>query len=395
MKIAGIICEYNPFHNGHLFQLKETKQLGATHIIAVMSGNVVQRGDFAIFDKHKRAEIAVKCGADLVVELPVPYSSASAELFSKAAVYILEQLGVVDMLSFGSENGDIDTLKKAAQASESVLSSNRVFELISQGLSYPSAIAKAISEGYDKSIYEVFSSPNNTLGIEYIKALNFFESKIQPVTITRNSVSHDSNTEIGKFASASLLRKYISENKEIDFFVPASTKNTIIDLSESNEITNIRNIEKIIIFKLLTMTKKELDNLPEANNGLSDRLYSALKTATTYQELLDKTKTKCFTLARIRRVICYAVLGITSADFNVLPPFARILAFNDKGCEIMAEMKSKCKIPYSTSLSELSKKSETAKRFATLDENTSKIFSLAVNNQSFRKNEYSVKVSKL
>ena len=130
--------------------------------------------------------------------------------------------------------------------------------------------------------------------------MNFFESKIQPVTITRNSVSHDSNTEIGKFASASLLRKYISENKEIDFFVPASTKNTIIDLSESNEITNIRNIEKIIIFKLLTMTKKELDNLPEANNGLSDRLYSALKTATTYQELLDKTKTKCFTLARIR-----------------------------------------------------------------------------------------------
>ena len=182
MIVAGVIYEYNPFHNGHLFQTRNTKS--ATHIIAIMSGNYVQRGEISIIDKHKRAEIAVKCGADLVIELPVPFSVASAEIFSKGAVYILNKLNSVDILSFGSECGDIGILKKAANAYKEIEKHEHISSLISQGKSYPSAVSQIINDNFGEEIYKVFSSPNNTLGIEYIKAIDYFNSNIQPITIT-------------------------------------------------------------------------------------------------------------------------------------------------------------------------------------------------------------------
>lgn len=392
--IGGIICEYNPFHNGHLFQLNETKKMGATHIIAVMSGNYVQRGELALIDKHKRAEIAIKCGADLVIELPVPYSVASAEFFAKGAIYILNQLGVVDILSFGSESGNIEKLKIAAKASKEIENSYELQMLISSGTSYPSAIQQVIEKKYDTSISEVFKSPNNTLAIEYIKALNYFNSKIIPVTVTRNSVSHDSTSESEDFASASLLRSKIKNGESIDKYVPNYCENTISELL-NKKIFDIKNIEKTIFYKLMSMHKSEFDELPDASNGLSDRLFKTSRQAKSYKELLELTKTKCFTLARIRRVISYAILDIKKSDFEILPPYARILAFNDKGCEILSKIKKNSNFPISTSLAELSALNLNAQRFAELDEMASTLFSLSVSNNDYRKNEYSVKVVKI
>lgn len=394
MIISGIICEYNPFHNGHMFQLQETRKKGATHVIAIMSGNYVQRGEIALVDKHIRAEIAVKSGADLVIELPVPYSVSSAEIFSKGGVYILNQLGVVDMLSFGSESGDIELLKKAADASKEVESHVEVSKLISQGISYPSAVADIIKKDYGEEIYNVFSSPNNTLGIEYIKALDFFKSKISPVTITRKAVDHDSMDACNDFASASMIRELIKFDKDIAAFIPDVCRKALNEQISKDRISEIRNIENIIFYKLLSLTKDELSHLPDANNGLSDRLHTACRKAKSYSELLDLTKTKCFTLARIRRVISYALMGITADDLYTLPQYARILAFNDRGCEVLAKIKEKSDFPISTSLMDLSKLNDSAKRLAELDEIASMLFSLTVNDKNYRKNEFAIMVKK-
>lgn len=393
MDIYSIICEYNPFHNGHLYQLEKCRENGATHIVGIMSGNFVQRGELSVIDKHKRAEIAVRSGIDLIIELPVPYSIASAELFAKGAVYILNSLGVVDKISFGSECGDIKLLVKAAAASTSVSDSEEVRKLISEGFSYPSAVSTVIKKSYSKDIAEIFSSPNNTLAIEYIEALDFYRSQITPVTIKRTMVHHDSNDFNDNFASASLVREMLVKGISVEKFVPSECYEII-----GKEITNgnspmMQNLQSVIFYKLLTLSKNDMSEIPDANNGLSDRLFSACRRARNLDELLLMTKTKCFTLARIRRVISYALLGVRNEDFKIAPPYARILAFNERGREILTKAKKTSTIPFSTSLLELSKASENAQRFAKLEINASNIFSLGINNFNGIYNEFTKNVS--
>jgi len=393
-KVSGIVCEYNPFHNGHLYQISETKKMGATHIVSVMSGDFVQRGEPALINKHKRAEIAVKSGADLVIELPVPYCVATAELFARAAVHILNSLGVVDILSFGSECGEIELLKRAADVSEGIVNSTDFKELISKGNSYPSALYTLIKDNNPIEIAEIFKSPNNTLAIEYLKSLKYLNSKIEPVTIKRSSVEHDSQINFNDFASASFLRKSLLQGGNVDKYIPPACAE-ILQISKANgELSFINNLEKIIFYKLKLMTREQISEIPDANNGLSDRLYKAISVAGSLEELLTLTKTKCFTLARIRRVITYALLDINNKDFKTLPPYGRILAFNDKGCEILAKAKKESVIPFSTSLSFLSGTDEYSKRFARLDENASSIINLAADNFHPNKNEYAIKIEK-
>lgn len=394
MITAGIVCEYNPFHNGHRYQIEKTRQMGATHIVAVMSGNFVQRGDISILDKHKRAEIAVKSGADLVVELPVPYSIASAELFARGAVHILNSLGVVDRLSFGSECGEIEILKAAADASEKISDSVEFKKLISNGISYPAAIYTLLKRDFSDDISEVFSEPNNTLAVEYLKSLKSLKSEIEPCTIKRSSAAHDSKVHSNGFASASLLREKIISGESVEKFVP-DTCSEIINSAKEVGFPSMKRLEKIIFYKLFSMSREELSAVPDGNNGLSDRLFKACRSADSLEELLSMTKTKCFTLARIRRIIAYSLLGISKRDFAILPPYCRILALNDRGCEILSASKKTSELPVSTSLSDLSKTGTTAKRFAELDCLATEIFSLALDSFGERKNEYRVNVKKV
>lgn len=368
MNVCGIICEYNPFHNGHKHHIQQTKEkFGATHIAAVMSGNFTQRGDIAIVDKYKRAETALKNGVDLVIELPVAYALGSAEQFAQGAVYILNALGCVDMLSFGSECGDIKLLRETAGAVYYAQESEELAKQMKSGLSYPAALQKAIDKYYTSDVLETLTSPNNTLAVEYIKALDHFASPIKPVTVERYKATHDSeNNRDTDILSASQLRRLISENKDISQYAP---------FCDFTATASLSNIETAILSKLRSMSKASIEKTPNVLMGLENRIYRAVNVSTSLNELLFLVKTKRYTLARIRRIILSSFLGITKNDLKILPSYVRILGMNGKGKEILSA--AKCELPINTSLSQLAKLSDNAKKQAKLEERCDNQYALA------------------
>lgn len=381
MKISGIICEYNPFHNGHLYHIEQTRKNGATHIAAVMSGNFVQRGDTAVLDKFKRAELAVRSGADLVIELPVQYCLAPAELFARGAVYLLKSLGAVDELSFGSECGDIKLLSMTADELIKLNDPPKLRKLIDMGYTYPKALADMLSEQSSEAA-NVISQPNNVLGVEYIKALRFFSSDIKPFTLKRTGSLHDSSDTTGKIASAS----YIRENPDrAGKFVP----DVCADALEA-DTAEFERLERAILYRIRTASLDELKNTSDSD-GLAERLYAA-RTAVSLDELLDKVKTKRFTMARIRRLILSLLIGITKDDMNKLPAYGHILALNEKGREILSAVKGSSAIPFDTSLARLERQSETARRFAALEARASDIYGLAKEKITPSGQEYRAKI---
>ena len=204
MKIAGIIAEYNPFHNGHKYHIEKTRELtGATHIVAVMSSNYVQRGETSLMSKWARAEAAVKNGVDLVVELPTLWSSSYAQRFALGGVDLLNSLGCVDIISFGSENGNIDELIACRDALQSEAVDAKIKENLESGLGYASARAEAVGAVYGDRFFDILGGANNTLGIEYLNSLQKTESKIKPFTVARTGAAHDSAEKSEEFASAS------------------------------------------------------------------------------------------------------------------------------------------------------------------------------------------------
>lgn len=359
MKIAGIIAEYNPFHNGHAYQIRATREAGATHIVCVMSGNCVQRGDIAITDKHFRARTAVKNGADLVIELPVPYSLGTAPDFARAGVEILSRLGCIDMLSFGSECGDVNRLISAANAVDS-LSDIDIKQKMSEGMTYPSAIASLVGD----ECSEILSGANNTLAIEYIRALK--GTTIEPFTVKRTS-AHDSSDTVGEFASASHIRELLLSDGDASRFMPEAVP--------ANMISSVKQVEEAILYRLAMMTKDDFSSVPYAD-GLENRLYDASRVAPTLEALYDNVKTKNITHARVRRAVMLASLGAQKSDLCAIP-YARVLAMNNRGAEVLALCKKTATIPISASLAELSKLGDTAARFAQLDERSSRLRDLA------------------
>lgn len=395
MKICGIISEYNPFHNGHLFQIQETRKKGATHIIAVMSGNFVQRGDAAIIDKFKRAELAVKNGIDLVIELPVIYSLSTAETFARGGISILSQLSCVDSISFGSECGDSSLLKKSAQISEEFSNSEELKELLKEGFSFPSAIEKLCYKKYGTEISSVFSSPNNLLGIEYIKAINYFNSDIKIETISRKSVMHDSNSVTDNFASASLIRKMIEKNKDIKNLTPLNVYEAVEDLRNNGELHFLKNLESSLLYKMRMMTEDDFKALNDVSQGLENRFFNAVKNSHSVEDLLFNVKTKRYPLSKLRRILLNAYLGIEKKDIIMPSPYARILAMNDKGCEILKQAKEKSSIPISTSLLKLSETSQKAKKLAMLEARATDIYNLSSNKKEKCGLDYTVKITKI
>lgn len=368
MNVCGIICEYNPFHNGHKHHIQQTREkFGATHIVSVMSGNFTQRGDIAIVDKYKRAETALKNGVDLVIELPVAYALGSAEQFAQGAVYLLNALGCVNMLSFGSECGDIKLLRETAGAVYYAQESEELAAQMKNGLSYPAALQKAIDKYYTSDVLETLTSPNNTLAVEYIKAIDSVASPIQPVTIKRHKAAHDSeNNSNSDILSASQLRRLISEKKDISQYAP------YCDFSAT---ASISNIETAILSKLRAMSKASIEKTPNVLMGLENRIYRAVNVSTSLNELLFLVKTKRYTLARIRRIILSSFLGITKNDLKNSPSYVRILGMNSKGKEILSA--AKCDLPINTSLSQLAKNNDAAKRQAKLEERCDNQYALA------------------
>lgn len=385
MKITGIICEYNPMHNGHVHHLKRTRDNGATHIAAVMSGSFVQRGETAVMNKHLRASIALKGGADLIIELPAVYSLASAEFYARGAVSILDSLGCVDEISFGSECGNIDILLKAADAVMSI-SKEEAECRMKGGITYPAAVTSLIAEKYGSEIGDVIASPNNILAVEYIKALDRFKSKIKPFTIRRFGSEHDSDNTSESIASASYIRGAMTQKKDFERFIPDYINCEYQKCLLDGKLSDMKNLERIILYKLRTSPLSELKNLPDVGQGLEYRLKQASDSGTV-GELLTRLKTKRYTMARLKRIIVNMIIGTVGEDLKILPPYGHILAMNERGREILSCCKNS-KIPLSTSLSKLSKIGNNAERFAFLEGNASDIYGLSQNNPGSKNDDF-------
>ncbi|MDR0918375.1 MAG: nucleotidyltransferase family protein [Oscillospiraceae bacterium] len=377
MKISGIVCEYNPFHNGHLYHINQTRENGATHIVAVMSGNFVQRGDVAIIDKFERAQTAVKSGVDLVIEIPVAYSVSTAEVYARGALYLLNALGCVDEVSFGSECGSLELLVEAVKASVTCAKKPELRELIEDGMSYPVALRILVERNYGTEMAILFDGSNNVLAIEYIKALAFLSSDITPFTIQRKGAIHDNMSKpAGNIASASFIRQSISSQSDFSDFLPEETLQSLLNATRNSSMANIDNLEKIILYKLRNTTIESLRDVPDIGQGLENRIYDA-RTATSLKELFFTIKTKRYSMARIRRILLNTLLGIRKSDLINPPPFGRILAVNQRGCDILSVAKTKASIPFATSLAKLGEINDTARHFADLEARAGDIFALA------------------
>lgn len=369
MKTAAVICEYNPFHYGHKFQLEQTRALGATHIVSVMSGDFTQRGDAAVCDKFARAKTALENGADLVLELPVRYSLCAAEGFARGAVGIISALGCVDMLSFGSESGDIAALREAAGAVEYAVRSDFFQLLMTSGNSYPAALAEAVNKFYTPDVYETISSPNNTLAVEYIKALDDIGSSIEPVTVQREGAEHDSADTAGEFASASAIRKLILSGEDYSAFAPET----------GSPAADLRRLEPAILAKLRCMKPEDFEQVYDAAAGLGERLYKAVRRAGSLEELYFLTKTKRYTLARIRRAVLCAFLGVEKKMLREKDAYIRILGMNPRGREILSAAKAAgCALPLDTSLRALMDTSREAHRQGAFQSRCRDIWALAL-----------------
>ncbi len=389
MKITGIVCEYNPMHNGHIYHIEQTRLNGATHIIAVMSGNFVQRGETALMDKFTRASIAVKHGADLVIEIPSIYALSSAEFYARGAVSIMNSLGCVNEISFGSECSDVSRLKMASEIISEI--PHEIIEnKLKSGMTYPLAITEIISQKYGDEIAYVTQSPNNILAIEYIKALSFLHSDIKPFTISRNGAEHDSNTVTSNTASASYIRECISNEKNFNSFVPSDVENTIKEYRHNGKLSNMKKLERVILYKLRTTPEEELKNIPDVGQGLEYRL-KQYSVCSSIESLLESVKTKRYTMARLRRILMNMLIGTYKDDLKILPPYARILAMNEKGREILALCKNST-IPVSTSLSKLKSTGKNAERFVNLESNASDIYGLSQNNTGSKDDDFRAKI---
>ncbi len=343
--ILGIVSEYNPFHNGHIHHLQVSKQLTKTDFtVAVMSGNFVQRGDTALVDKWTRTEMALKAGIDLVIELPTVYALSSAENFADGAVKILNSLGVVDFISFGSEIGEITPLTEVANIlyKEPKEFSSLITAQLRSGLSYPKAREIALSQffGSSKKYSEIVSNPNNILGVEYIKAIKRQKSHIKPLTIKRDYADYNSKQEKNGIASATAIRTMIQNQKNVHRVIPYETYELLDECKEKgNIITSLSIFEKEIIYTLRKMTLSEIAALPDVSEGLENKIKAAANNFNTLEELIANIKSKRYTQSRIQRILLYALLNISQKDMNAskkITPYIRVLGFNKHGKRIIS-----------------------------------------------------------
>ncbi|WP_315168615.1 nucleotidyltransferase [Metaclostridioides mangenotii] len=403
MNILGLIVEYNPFHNGHLFHLNESKKkTNSTHTIAVMSGNFLQRGEPAILDKHTRAEMAVRAGVDLVVELPTLYACQSAELFSQGAITTLDSLNCVNSICFGSEVGDIGVLYTIAEilSSEPLEFKTFLKSYLDLGMLFPVARSKALIDYIEKikhddnntgeeaayfskystflddvdDIEKVLNNPNNILGIEYIKRLIKLNSSIQPQTIKRIQSEYNSTDITGNISSATAIR-----NKLKNICIFDSNNKSTVDSGNSSAIYYNDILDSLIdtmpytSYKILKDKLKEniplmydemffnslktsvfrdkdkLSDFFEVNEGIENKIYTEAFSANNTYDLVNSVKSKRYTMTKVKRIINNILLGITKDEIKIAKeidkmPYIRILAFNNKGREIIKEIKNNSNI---------------------------------------------------
>lgn len=367
MKTVAIITEYNPFHNGHKYQIDKLRESFDEEIaiIAIMSGNYVQRGEPAIADKLIRARAAVECGVDLVLELPFPFSMTSAEFFAASGVHIANALGVVDYLAFGSECGSIDVLTRIAEN----MINKGFLELVDtytvdqkyEKLGYPAICELAYKDYFGSELEEIFFSPNNILALEYIKALKRENSKIVPITVKREGAGYnDTKSENTQLQSATAIRLAIAENSQSALdFVPKEAKNIYLQALKNGEMpTEQSRLDAAVISYFRLSSRTACDKIHDAAGGLYNRLCDMSAEATSISSLTSMTETKRFTKARIRRAIWSSFFGVTSSDVRALPQYTQLLAMNERGRSLLRRIKKSTDFPIITKPSDYTEHNE-------------------------------------
>ena len=350
MNIAGITAEYNPFHTGHAYQISALKaQLGPdTSVVAVMSGSWVQQGRPAVTDKWTRARMALNGGADLILELPTVWAAASAESFARGAVELLCRCGVIDTLCFGSETGELAPLLAAAECLDSPDYPEQLRKALEGGASFAAARQAAV-EALIGPAGAALASPNNNLGVEYLRALRSLHSNIKPVTIRREGAAHNSLDRTGEgFRSATQLRQHLArgEWEAVRPYVPAGN----LDILQSAPLADPRLGERAVLACLRKMTAEDWAKLPDAGagEGLPQRLERAGRQCQSLDDFFTLAKTRRYAMARLRRMALWAFLGLTAADVPAEPPYLRVLGFNARGREVLKQMKTTAQLPILT-----------------------------------------------
>ncbi|HBC97728.1 MAG TPA: nucleotidyltransferase [Clostridium sp.] len=369
MNITGIIAEYNPLHNGHRYHIEKSKSItGCDGIIAVISGNFVQRGIPSIIDKWAKTRLALLNGIDLVIELPVLYSLSSAEFFAFGAVSLLENLGIVKNLCFGSECDDIQLLKSIGKILSSEPEEFRytLKKNLSSGISFPQARSNALIEFFHSrnnlesgkcSLEKILSSPNNILAIEYCKSLARLKSNITPVCIKRIGSSYNSLNIEDNFSSSSSIRNFIREKGNFDDLrnnLPCSVFSTLKRMNCSGYDFTFEDFMVPYLKYKYFFNGESLKKLPDVSEGIENRIFNAIKNNHSYKGIIESSKTKRYTYSRISRILCQFFLGFDHFDTDSLRkntcPYIRVLGFNSSGKKILRAIKENSHLPIYTKM---------------------------------------------
>ncbi len=402
MRVLGLVVEYNPFHNGHMYHLEQAKNLcNAEFVVCVMSGNFIQRGEPAIVNKWARTKMALKCGIDLVIELPVPYAMSSAEFFAYGAVKILNDIGVVDYLCFGSENADIDKFSTIADIliDEPESYKQVLKQELGKGISFPASRETALrsflsEEDFEiPELEEIIGSSNNILGIEYIKALKRLKSRIKPHTIKRVNNSYNSSETTGNISSATSIRRLIqTEKKQLDMVIPDNCLSILEEEFDAGRGPIYPYLyDQLIISSIRRMTKEQLKLLPYVSEGMENRIKEAAGACGTLDELIENISTKRYTRTRVQRIVTSILTGLTSNELDTFnrfggPQYARVLGLNNKGRQLLSAINKHTHLPVITKTANFSKScNPLLKRMLQIESFATDMYVLGYQNPIYRK----------
>lgn len=351
MSVIGIVGEYNPFHYGHKHHIAETKRLLGEDcpVVCAMSGDFIQRGEAAVYSKFARAEAAVRSGIDLVLELPPAWALSSAEGFARGAVGLLGSIGVVTHLSFGSECGEVEPLETLAEILlDPLIGADIRRELEAQeGIPFAAARQRAVAKRAGELSGQL-ETPNNILAVEYIKAVYEQGLSIKPVTVQRFGSGHDKISESGH-KSAAEIRRALANGADISASVPGSAYEIYRREDKLGRgPVLMENLESAMISRLRMLPDSAFAALPDAGEGLNNRLARAAREESGLDAVIAAAKSKRYALSRIRRMVMCAVLGISADMSRETPPYARVLAANARGCALLRDMDGKARIPVIT-----------------------------------------------
>lgn len=379
MNVTGIIAEYNPFHTGHAYQIAESRRLGADAIVCAMSGNWVQSADCALTDKWTRAELALRGGADLILELPLPWAISSAERFARGGVGVLEATGLVDTLCFGSEAGELSPLVASADALDSAEYPPALCAELKTGISFPEARQRAAARCCGPAA-ACLSEPNNNLGVEYLRALRALKSEMVPVTVPRRSVEHGATEPNDGYASATAIRALLRAGADTLAEPYLAGGLDLLSARYPEGFADLRRCERAVLARLRTMTEADFAVLPDSGveEGLPRRLSKVARRAAGVEEFLTVAKTRRYPHARLRRLMLWAFLGLRASDRPEHLPYLRVLGMNDTGRALLREMDQKTPVPVLTKPAHVRKLGEEARRLFSIEDRATELYGLCL-----------------